>query len=318
MSWNGSANKESGNKPIQTQAKTPAKISPSIIKGILAGVLVVGLSVVVCFFLKSKGGTPKQERVENKRIHGELADVSTRPAIQREREVAPEEAAPKPKKARKDMTREERYQSDLERVRQAQKRQANVPQAHKRAPEIFRTASDQILYMVAQMAEGKDMPPMPLDKNFEKEFAASLKEPIEILDSDSEKVKAMKQSVMQLRQELSERLESGESAVVVLREYEQKMAEDYKTRAEIQLEAQRILDSGDRDGAQTYVLGMNQAFKQMGIKEIEMPMTKAERRALAEAVKKQRDAERAERQKTADGASSRSIKSDENPNGSSK
>lgn len=149
--------------------------------------------------------------------------------------------------------------------------------AHPRKAKVFNSASDQILAMVADIAEGKDVPPIPIDKHFEKEFLQSLKVPIEIGDDDSERIVALKESVNELRKELSDRAEAGESAYTIIREFEKTMAENYKIRGEIQEEVRKILEEGDREGAKEYLTQMNQALWKMGIKEVEMPMTAAEK-----------------------------------------
>ena len=275
------------NKPID-QPKAEPKKKPTAWRGAAAGG-VVALAAIIAAVVIFSGGDAKPKAKEGKKTE---AIKEVKPAAAPKAVETDEVPAAKPKKARKDMTPEERHQDDLERVREAQKRQANIPLAHERKPQVFKSASDQILAMVAQMAEGKDMPPLPIDKNFEKEFIASLKEPIVINEDDSDKIKAMKESVIQLRQELSERAEAGESALSILQEYQKHMAEDYKTRSELQQEARRILESGDRAGAQKYVDTMNLALQQMGIKQIDMPMTREERKAWAAEYIKQRQAEK--------------------------
>lgn len=189
------------------------------------------------------------------------------------------------------MTPEEKRAAALARVEEAQKRNAKLPAAHEREAMVLKTASDQVLSMVADIAAGKDVPPLPIDKHFEKEFIASLKMPIEIADNDDERIKALKKNVIALRSELSERADNGESVSQILNEYQTRMAEDYKTRAELQQEARKILESGDREGARKFVDIMNLALQQMGIMEIEMPMTDEERKAWAEEYLKQREAE---------------------------
>ena len=145
--------------------------------------------------------------------------------------------------------------------------------------------------MVADIAAGKDVPPLPIDKHFEKEFIASLKTPIEIDENDDERIKALKENVIALRNELSERANKGENVSKILDEYQVRMAEDYKTRAELQQEARKILESGDKEGARKFVDTMNLALRQMGIMEIDMPMTAEERKAWAEEYLKQREEE---------------------------
>lgn len=266
-------------------------------KWMVAIVCLAILACVVFVAMLCLRDKPVGERVKTDKKH----EVANRPSpkVKRTHEEKEKDPAPVVKKRdpNRPMTPEERREAALERIAEAQKRNANLPMAHERKESALKTASDQILSMVADIAEGKDMPPLPIDKNFEREFIESLKVPIEIDKDDDERIKALKQNVIALRQELSERAEQGESVSQILREYEKRMAEDYKTRAELQQEARKILDSGDRDGARKFVDVMNLALQQMGIKEIDMPMTAEERKAWADEFLKQREEQAKEREK---------------------
>ena len=300
-----------GLRPIkveQSTGKNPRKLHPKAnagkhdqmsnhSKGLVAIVAVAILACAVFVIVFSLQKPPEGGSTEPKKSR--KTEEQKAPKPQRLEEVKTEATIPVVKKLdpNRPMTPEERREAALERIAEAQKRNANLPMAHERKESALKTASDQILSMVADIAEGKDMPPLPIDKNFEREFIESLKVPIEIDKDDDERIKALKQNVIALRQELSERAEQGESVSQILREYEKRMAEDYKTRAELQQEARKILDSGDRDGARKFVDVMNLALQQMGIKEIDMPMTAEERKAWADEFLKQREEQAKEREK---------------------
>ena len=144
--------------------------------------------------------------------------------------------------------------------------------------------------MLFRSAEGKDMPPLPLDQNFEREFVASLKEPIVIDDGDSEKVRELKMKVAQLRRELDERASQGEPMIRILKDFQKDMAEDYKMRDELRLEVRKMIETDGREAAQQYCDKVNESLRQLGIKEIDMPMTPEECQEWGEQFLKEREA----------------------------
>jgi hypothetical protein len=256
--------------------KAASSGAPSKGRGLFAAALLVLLAGVAMWFM-----WPEEKKVvEEKRIsnvkHG-ISEVKNSRGVTKSKEVGFIKRTIKGDNSnviKRKLTAQER-------VAAAQLRQKDIPLAHPRKPKVFKNASDQILAMVAQIAEGKDVPPIPIDKNFEKEFFQSLKEPILINEDDSENIKILKESVIALRKELSERADGGESAYNILKDYQKQMAEDYKVRSEMQSEARKILESGDRAGAEEFVKKINIALNQVGIKEIEMPMTPEERKEWA-------------------------------------
>lgn len=117
--------------------------------------------------------------------------------------------------------------------------------------------------------------------------------PIEILDTDSEKVRALKQSVQECRQELKRLLDQGLSLQQIIAEHRSLANENAKIRRDAAREAREMLEKGDREGAEQYVTKINTALSQMGIPSISMPMTREERhkQAMERIAEKKRKAE---------------------------
>ena len=287
MSWNGSGQKESAPAKPKVAAK-----KPSPIRGLIAGLVVVAV-VCVAYFAFFSGNEMVPEKVEKKPT--KIKEVKPAAAPKSASELQKVE---KPKKALKDMTPEERFEMRMKHIAEAQKRMKDVPFA--RPPEtnlIFKTSTDQVLAMVADMAEGKDMPPLPLDDNFEREFVASLKQPIVINKDDSEKVKALKMKVAQLRAELDERASQGEPMVRILKDFQENMVKDYKMRDELRQEVKKMIETDGRETAQQYCNKVNESLRQLGIKEIDMPMTQEECEAWGEQFLKEQEAAAAAKEK---------------------
>ena len=283
MAWNGSRGGGTSSALRKQAHKLPAG-KPSPVRGLIAGIVVVALATAAYFAFFSRGEIP-QKRVKVAKERGQIKEV--RPAAAPRRAPEPE----KPRKKLEDMSPEERREMRMQHIAEAQARMKDIPFA--RPPEtnlVFKTSTDQILAMVADLAEGKDMPPLPLDRNFEREFVASLKEPIVIDDGDSEKVRELKMKVAQLRKELDERASQGEPMLQILKDFQKDMAEDYKMRDELRLEVRKMIETDGREAAQQYCDKVNESLRQLGIKEIDMPMTPEECQEWGEQFLKEREA----------------------------
>lgn len=290
MSWNGSKGGGTSHAP-RRQAPRASAGRPSPFRGLIAGAVVVALAVAAYFAFFSRDEIP-QRGDEVAKGHGRIREVKPAAAPK----PAPEPERPRSKKKLEDMSPEERREMRLQHIAEAQARMKDIPLA--RPPEtnlVFKTATDQILAMVADLADGKDMPPLPIDRNFEREFVASLKEPIVIDDGDSEKVKNLKSKVAQLRRELDERASHGEPMVRILKDFQREMAADYKMRDELRLDVRKMIETDGREAAQKYCDKVNESLRQLGIKEIDMPMTQEECEAWGEQFLKEREAEAAAR-----------------------
>ena len=164
--------------------------------------------------------------------------------------------------------------------------ETNAPAAPPSPPPVFSNASDQVIAMALSPSEG-GIPPIPLTPDMEKAFLKSLETEIVILDTDDDKVKAMKQAVIETRAEIKRLMDQGQTFAQIIREHQHLANENAKLRMDALIELKRIRDSGDIEGAMQYRKAINAALAQMGIKELSLPITEEERA--------ERDAARLER-----------------------
>ena len=137
---------------------------------------------------------------------------------------------------------------------------------------VFDNASDQLLAMATSGRPGVPMPPLPIaGPGAEMMFKASLEKPIEILDSDTEAVKQLKLRVMETREEVKQLMEKGLSFQQIMQEHQSLVNDNASIRTKAMIEAREIFESGDTEGAETYIKTMNEAFEGMGIQPIKMP-----------------------------------------------
>ena len=137
---------------------------------------------------------------------------------------------------------------------------------------IFTNGSDQILSMIASAPPGQDMPPLPITKSIDRDFATSLETPIEILDGDSEEVKAAKEAVLKLRAEVLAIKESeGLSVYEILTQHQDLVRENASYRVTVQKEVLELYRSGDEDLAREYAEKANETLERLGAEPVKMP-----------------------------------------------
>lgn len=168
--------------------------------------------------------------------------------------------------------------SVLERFRTADGKTRSRQSAPK---PVFDNASDQLLAAaVGGAASGASMPPMPMMDNAEEEFEKSLEKEIVINDDDSPDVKALKRSVIALREEMRRLLDAGNSFADVLRDHRDIVNHGVEMRREATRLISEFVDAGDEESARASLEKVNATLTQMGIEEVEMPLTRAERREV--------------------------------------
>ena len=163
---------------------------------------------------------------------------------------------------------------------------------------VFKTSSDQMFTLLAP-ADGTDAPPPPAPSpDIERQFRKSLNQKIEILDTDSAEIRTLKQLVIESRAEMKRLIESGMSFEEVVREHQKLAGENNAIRREMLSELNRLIESGDTEGAIAYRKRINEALGQMGIAPLKTAITDEERA--------ERAAERRERRRQ------RKLKAEEN------
>ena len=149
------------------------------------------------------------------------------------------------------------------------------------AEPVLTTRTDQLLAMALD-GDGNG-PPMPAaTKDDEKRFLESLRRPIEILDTDTPDVRALKEKVMQAREDMVTLLSQGRGFSEVLAEHRKLQEENAGVRREVAAELRSLVESGDTAGALEYRKRMNVALEQMGIAPLTTAITEEERAERAE------------------------------------
>ena len=147
---------------------------------------------------------------------------------------------------------------------------------------VFKTSSDQ-LFTLLSPADGTGAPPPPVPgADIEQQFRESLSQKIEILDTDSDDVRALKRTVIESRAEMKRLIDSGLSFAEVVREHEKLASENAAVRREMMGELNRLIESGDMEGAIAYRKRINEALGQMGIAPLKAVITEEERIERAE------------------------------------
>jgi len=146
---------------------------------------------------------------------------------------------------------------------------------------VFDNPSDQIIALaVSGAATGAEMPPIPSLEDADGAFAKSLESEIEIKESDSEDVKELKKSVIAVREEIRQLLSEGQSFADIIKDHRELVNKGVAIKDEASRLAKELLDEGDREAAVEFLIRANETLRDMGVDEIEMPLSREEKRAL--------------------------------------
>ena len=135
------------------------------------------------------------------------------------------------------------------------------------------------------------MPPIPFSNDMEKEFLTSLDIPIKILDTDDERVKKVKQAVIDMRAEVKQLMDNGQTFREIISEHQKLSRANAELRKNSLIELKRLIASGDIQGASEYKHRINTILEQMGIPRLSIPVTEADHAEIAH-TKEQRRLER--------------------------
>ena len=141
---------------------------------------------------------------------------------------------------------------------------------------IFEFSSDDLIATAISVMPRASMPPLPIDKNIDKEFAQSLLSPIRINEDDSDEVKEIKAKVMETRAYLAEEIKRGGSVYQALMDHqiEQNRIADNRLMA-IQ-EMQKVRAEMGEEAANEFRDMVNESFRIRGIPEIGKKPTEGE------------------------------------------
>lgn len=274
MAWNGS---NGASAPQVTPRKSPA--SPW--RGAVALLIIVALGGAAYLLVSRDAPKPTKpvEKAERKTIAevkpAEIAAKKTPESILTPKPVE-DELPPNKRIVEMISVVTNADGSVLERFRTADGKTRSRQSAPK---AVFDNASDQLIAMAVQgAASGGSMPPMPVSRNADAEFKASLEKPIGIEPGDSEEIKALKHAVMETRKQILELMSEGKSFEEVMQEHRELVNNNATVRNEVTTELKRLLEEGDFDGAEQFREKANALLIGFGADPVEMPMTREERR----------------------------------------
>lgn len=130
---------------------------------------------------------------------------------------------------------------------------------------LFKNPVDVVLAILLTTPEGAMTPPLPsLGPRSDELFAKALKTPIEILDSDTEEEKNIKQLVIAAREQMLDELESGRSVNDVIEDHCTFADQNNRFRAEAMVQYKELIATGDKELAEEFRVKANELISSKG------------------------------------------------------
>lgn len=130
---------------------------------------------------------------------------------------------------------------------------------------LFKNPVDVVLAILLTTPEGAMTPPLPsLGPRSDELFAKALKTPIEILDTDTEEEKNIKQLVIAAREQMLDELDSGRSVNDVIEDHCTFADQNNRFRAEAMVQYKELIATGDKELAEEFRVKANELISSKG------------------------------------------------------
>lgn len=130
---------------------------------------------------------------------------------------------------------------------------------------LFKNPVDVVLAILLTTPEGAMTPPLPsLGPRSDELFAKALKTPIEILDTDTEEEKNIKQLVIAAREQMLDELDSGRSVNDVIEDHCTFADQNNRFRAEAMVQYKELIATGDKELAEEFRVKANELISTKG------------------------------------------------------
>lgn len=278
------------NRPQVGKPSAPEK-KPARLKGICSALIVV-VGAVVAFLFLSSPSTEKREKVEKKPATiKEVKPVAMpKPAPVAERpKPAPTNLPPNYVNAKGLDPKLFPYDDGRKVISTVTNETWNritdmciMPSGKTRKvirdlrPPVYDNISDQLLAMALAGENDEEIPPLPIpsEQELEQAFIDSMKKPIVIHDDDPEPVKESKRRVMEARQVIDEQLKQGKGYREILEQHVADRKQGAALREEAMRGAMELKKTGDVEGLNEYLKGVNEFLDSHGVRGIKEPHRK--------------------------------------------
>lgn len=266
--WNGSRGGSTPQQPKVTVKK------PSPIRGLIAGGVVVVLAAVAYFAFFADSERPRKVGADEN--GGRIKDVGKRCATKSSVKTA-DKRVPVQQQAKAQTGKVEGVAEATQDV--TAETNVETQDVKPKKKPVFENGTDQLIAMATGVPEGCTIPPLPnMTKADTDRFIETLKKPIKIDEKDSDAVRAAKERVQQVREQIAQWMqeEPGKELSAILNEHRDDFNHATQMQAEVKKGLQEYLDAGDGEGAKKYLTMMNLALQQIGVPEVEMPKDEEE------------------------------------------
>jgi len=276
VSWNGSGG--AARPPI-----APKKSSPSALRGLIAGAVVVAIAAVAYFVLTGDNSEPKA-KVEKKA--SAIKEVTPAPAPKPK--VAPAKPAVDPK-ARPTKVGECVNGYVLLPSGRLHRRLGvitnNMNSAQSKMPyEVFDFHCENEIACMLTLPPGENLVGTPVyNGRFKKEFLESLKQPIIIEETDSDYVKDIKKQVRETKIEMKAALDRGEDIEQMMLDARKEAQQLAMYKMQLENEVDSVINNGaeSEKDVEDCIKAMNSMLEAKGIAPVDVGLiTKRKLRRL--------------------------------------
>lgn len=276
MPWNGSRIVRDGETadPPPRRPRGQAKV----LKGVAAGLVVAVLGCIAVFFIPGREPSkPLAPEPPPKTKVKTVKPPKTAPLIEKKVEsvVVPPVETNLPRRLEggvevvSSTSRTNQSGAVIERLRLADGRL--IEKVHPKK-SIFKRSSDQMIALALSVKPGQSMPPLPNLGDIDRDFQASLDEPIEINDDDPEDVKKLKLDVKEARAYIAAEIKNGRTVQQCLNDHRNEL-ERIADRHQLAVqEIQKLKQNGSSpEEIAAFRKRINEFFKDKGIPELPEP-----------------------------------------------
>lgn len=254
------------NKPTEAARPAPRK-SPSALRGLVAGLVVVAVAAGAYFVFLSGDEDAPQENLAKKTGVIKAATPSAAPTNRVEKA---EDKAPKPEKPKQAAWRDAKLTPE-QRDAIYEKSLAETPLRAASTNRLFRSGLEQVMGWVFTTELGDLPPPLPNIPDFD---YVHLQEILELKNTpdrnDSERSAETKQIVDYAKQELKKYVEKGGDPQDFLQYYHDELKSAYQERKMVEEQVMQVLRE-EPELADDYVKKVNESLAKKGIKGVIIP-----------------------------------------------